>query len=170
MKRFFAVMLTVLAAAAFAAETAVELKKNIILGWGSQTYYKSAPKVTVADGVAKVEVSETVEGAKPSRYQFGVLCKQTFKAGTAYTFTFTLKSNKAVTGGDVNFQLSGKPYTIFKRIPLKLNADEAKTFTLTYTPKEDITAPTRTPGLHFVMEAGQTVELSDVKIAEAAAE
>ena len=170
MKNILTICLAMLAAAAFAAETPVELKKNIILGWGSPTYYKPAPKVTVADGVAKVEVGETVEGAKSSRYQFGVLCKQTFKAGVNYTFTFTLKSNKAVTGGDVNFQLSGKPYTIFKRIPLKLNADEAKTFTLAFTPKEDITAPTRTPGLHLVMEAGQTLELSDVKIAEAAAE
>ena len=169
MKKILTIALAVLAAAAFAAETAVELKRNIILGWGPDSYYKPAPKVTVADGAAKVEVGATVEGAKPNRYQFGVLCKQTFKAGVNYTITFTLKSNKAVTGGDVNFQLSGKPYTIFKRIPLKLNADEAKTFTVAFTPKADITAPTRTPGLHLVMEAGQTLELTDVKIAEAEA-
>ena len=169
MKKFLTICLAGLAAAAFAAETTVELKRNIILGWGSQTYYKSAPKVTVADGVAKVEVGETVEGAKPSRYQFGVLCKQTFKAGVNYTITFTLKSSKTVTGGDVNFQLSGQPYTIFKRIPLKLNANEAKTFTLAFTPEADITAATRTPGLHLILQAGQTVELSDVKISEAEA-
>ena len=169
MKRFFVVMLTVLAAAAFAAETPVELKKNIILGWGPDSYYKPAPKVTAADGAAKVEVGATVEGAKPSRYQFGVLCKQTFKAGTVYTITFTLKSNKPVTVGNAYFQLSGKPFTVFKSIPVKLAADEAKTFTLAFTPKEDITAPTRTPGLHLILQAGQTVELSDVKIAEAEA-
>ena len=59
---------------------------------------------------------------------------------------------------------------MFARVPVKLNANEPKSFEIVCTPKADIAALTRVPGLHFAMTEGQTVELSDVKIAEAAAE
>ena len=170
MKKFLTICLAGLAAAAFAAETAVEIKaKKDVMGWGANSYYQTPPVVTVADGTAKVECGKTVEGAKPSRYQFGALSKMTFKAGVTYKITFTVKSSKPLSG-DANFQLSGAPYTVFARVPVKLNANEPKSFEIVCTPKADIAALTRVPGLHFAMTEGQTVELSDVKIAEAAAE
>ena len=168
MKRFFAVMLTVLAAAAFAAETAVELqaKKNVV-GWGSPKCYQTPPVITVADGVAKVTCGELVADAKVTNYQFSVLTRdRTFKAGVKYTFTFTVKSNMDVKRGYAFCQINYKPYTTFARQSVVLTANEPKTFTLVSTPEKDVTGITRTPCLHIPLAEGQTVEISDVKIAE----
>ena len=167
MRKFLTLCVLGLAAAAFAAESAVEIKtKQDVMGWGAQSYYQTPPVVTVADGTAKVECGKTVEGAKVGNYQLAVLSRRTFKAGTTYTFTFTLKSNKDVSNAYAIFQRNGKPYDWLAHVKVVLKADEPKTFKLTCTMKEDISVVTRTPALHIPLVEGQTVELSGVKIGE----
>ena len=169
MKSLLTICLAGLAAAAFAAETAVDLsRKGSFLTWAPKTYYQTQPTVKVENGVAKIACGELVEGAKPSRYQFHVRSTRTFKAGVKYTFSFTLRSNMAVAKKDlfVGFMLGRKPYTKFAYFQTALPANEKKTITLSCTPEADITGPTCAPTVQLVLQKDQTVEIGDVKIAE----
>ena len=168
MKSLLTICLAGLAAAAFAAETAVDLsRKGSFLTWAPPSYYQTKPTVTVENGVAKVVCGELVEGAKPNRYQFHVRSMQTFKAGVKYTITFTVKSSAAVAKGKwlAGFMLGQKPYTIYTQEKVALAANEKKTITIVYTPKEDITGPTCAPTVQLILQKGQTLEIGDVKIA-----
>lgn len=172
MKKMLTLCLAGLAAVAFAAEPVVEqielnLKKNII-PWAPKSYYLTPPEVTVEDGVAKIVCGELAEGAKPSRYQFHVRPKKTFKAGVKYTISFSIKSNMAVAKKQwfVGFMLGQKPYTVYARAEASLKANEKTTITIVCTPKEDITAQTCAPTVQLVLKKGQTLEISDVKITE----
>ena len=169
MKSLLTICLAGLAAAAFAAETAVELnlKKNI-LTWAPKAYYRTPPTVTVENGVAKIVCGELVEGAKPNRYQFHVRSTQTFKAGVKYTITFTVKSSAAIAKGQwlAGFMLGRKPFTIYAAARPALAANEQQTITLSYTPKEDITGSTCAPTVQLILRKGQTLEIGNVKIAE----
>ena len=170
MKKMLMICLAGLAAAALAAETAVELKLNDnIQVWAPKSYYLTPPTVTIEDGVAKIVCGELVEGAKPTRYQVHVVSHQTFKAGVNYTFSFTIKSNIAVAKEvdmHANFALSKQPYTIFARLRIILPAQEWKTFSFSYTPTEDINEKTSTPSFQLPLQKGQTLEICDVRISE----
>ena len=169
MKSLLTICLAGLAAAAFAAETAVDLsRKGSFLTWAPPSYYQTKPTVTVENGIAKVVCGELVEGAKPNRYQFHVRPQMTFKAGVKYTITFTVKSSEAVAKGKwlAGFMLGQKPYTIYTQEKVALAANEKQTITLTYTPAEDITGPTCAPTVQLILQKGQTLEIGDVKIVE----
>ena len=89
MKQIFTVMLAVMAMAAMAAETAIELKKKSdVTGYGNSKYYLAKPVVSVADGVAKVVCGKTAEGVRPINYQFAVRSAMKYTAGMTYTITF----------------------------------------------------------------------------------
>ena len=169
MKQILTVMLAVLAAASMAAETAIELKTvRDVTGYGNAKYYQSKPVITVADGVAKAECVKTVEGVHPINYQFAVRSSRKYKAGMTYTITFTVKSNKdVVKTGVANFQMGTAPYKIFAQTPIRLTANEPKEFTIQANMTEDVTVNTCTPCLHIPLTEGQTIEISNVKIAEA---
>ena len=171
MKQILTGVLAVLAMAAMAAETAIELKdKSNISAYGNAKYYLTQPVVTVADGVAKAECGKTAEGVKPFNFQFAVRSNRTYKAGMTYTITFTLKSNKDVTKAAVaNFQMGTAPYKIFGRTPILLKANEPKEFTISASLTEDVTVVTCIPCLHKPLTEGQTIEISNVKMAEAPA-
>lgn len=171
MKQILTGVLAVLAMAAMAAETAIEIKdRSNISAYGNAKYYLTQPVVTVADGVAKAECGKTAEGVKPFNFQFAVRSNRTYKAGMTYTITFTLKSNKDVTQTAVaNFQMGTAPYKIFGRTPIKLTANEPKEFTLKADITEDVTVVTCIPCLHMPLTEGQTIEISNVKMAEAPA-
>ena len=68
MKKMLTLCLAGLAAAVFAAETAVEpkLNENIPVR-APKSYYLTPPTVTIEDGVAKIACGEVVEGVKPER-------------------------------------------------------------------------------------------------------
>lgn len=169
MKQIFTVMLAVMAMAAMAAETAIELKKKSdVTGYGNSKYYLAKPVVSVADGVAKVVCGKTAEGVRPINYQFAVRSAMKYTAGMTYTITFTLKSNKDVSqSGAANFQMGTAPYKIFARTAIRLTADEPKEFTITAQMTEDVAVPTCIPCLHIPLTEGQSLEISNVKIAEA---
>jgi hypothetical protein len=168
MKQIVTVMLAVFAMAAMAAETVIEIKdRSNISAYGNAKYYLTQPVVTVADGVAKAECVKTAADAKPISYQFAIRSKEIYKAGMTYTITFTLKSNKDVTKASVaNFQMGTAPYKIFGRTPISLKANEPKEFTISASLTEDVTVATCIPCLHMPLTAGQTIEISNVKISE----
>ena len=166
MKKLLMLCLVGMAAAAMAAETPIELKtKKNIIAWGSKKYYETV-NVTVENGVAKVAVGKTVPDAKPDPYQFGALTKS-LKGGVNYKLTFTVKSNANVRLG-YTVLLSQKPWThIAKKVRrAELTADTPQTLEVQFTPQEDIAGWVRVPGLSAVLKEGQTLELSDVKLAE----
>lgn len=166
MKQICALMLLVLAGVVMAADAPMTLTKKNIAGWGSPKYFQTPPVVTVENTSVKVLGGKTVPGAKVSKYQLGILRREPLKAGVTYTLTFTLKSNMAVKNDAALFQLSGAPYKAFASVPVNLNANEAKTFKMTVTPKEDITAMTRIPGTHIRLQEGQIFEISNVILTE----
>ena len=170
MKKMLMICLAGLAAAAFAAETAVEPKLNEnIHVWAPKSYYLTPPTVTIEDGVAKIACGEVAEGVKPERYQFHFFSDRTYKAGVKYTFSFTIRSNMAVAkkvNMHAGFSLSKPPYTMFARTPIVLPAKKETTFKFSYTPEEDITEMTNAPTFQLPLKKGQTLEISNVKISE----
>lgn len=167
MKKLMMLCLIGMTVAVVAAETPIEFKtKKDLSFWGSKNYYE-AVNVSVENGVAIVEVEKTVPDAKPTPYQFGIRNSRPLKAGTNYRLTFTLKSNRKAT---VRYfvQQAGKPSKNISGTVSKaaLAADEPQTLVLEFSVKEDVEVLTRLPSLHVVLKEGQTLELSDVKLAE----
>ena len=167
MKKLLMLCLTGMAAAVMAAEFPIEFKtKKDLACWGNKKYYQSVD-VSVENGVAKVTVAKTVPGAKPTMYDFSIRNKRPFKAGVNYSLTFTLKSNKDAKVKYYVQQLS-KPYKSISGKPCEavLTADKPQTIVLKFSVKEDVQVTTRVPSLHAALKEGQTLELSDVKLAE----
>ena len=169
MKQIFAAVLAGLATMAMAAETNLEIKgPRDYTAWGSRKYYQTPPTVTLADGVVKVTCGKTIEGVKPTNFQFAVRSAREYKAGATYTVTFTLKSSKDVNikGARANIQHAQAPFKIFGTTPITLTANEAKEFKIVAKMTEDVTVRTCTPCLHIPLQEGQTLELSNVKFSE----
>ena len=169
MKQILTAVLVSLAAMAMAAETNLEIKgPRDYTAWGSPKYYQTPPVVTLADGVVKVTCGKTIEGVKPTNFQFAVRSTREYKAGTTYTVTFTLKSNKDVNikGARANIQYAQAPFKIFGFTPITLTANEAKEFKIVAKMTEDVAVRTCTPCLHIPLQEGQTLELSNVKFSE----
>ena len=118
-------------------------------------------------GVAKVDVEKTVPGAKPMLFELGVRSNQTFKAGVNYRLTFTLKSNQEA---HVRYfvRTQEKPFKSISDVfaVSDLPADKPQTLVLRFSVKENTVVPTRLPSIMVALNEGQTLELSDVKLAE----
>lgn len=166
MKKLLTLCLAGLTAAVFASETAVELTKQNVIGWGPNTYYQTKPVVTAENGVGKVTCGKLVEGAKIKRYQFSVCSTQLFKAGVKYTISFTVKSNREIKKAPAYFQGHERPCPIFAKTVITLPADTERPFEITCTPKKDIAVKTRLVSIHMPLKEDQTLEIGKVKITE----
>lgn len=167
MKKLLMLCLIGMAAAVMAAEIPVKIKtKKDLVFWGNKNYYETV-NVSVKSGVAKFSVEKTVPGARPMEYDFGIRSSRKLKAGTNYKLMFTLKSNQEAKVKCFVQQLS-KPYKNISGTiaEAELTAGKPQTLVLRFSVKEDVEVPTRLPSFQVVLKEGQTMELSDVKLAE----